>query len=379
MTAEEALEILAQRRGKMYDPLVVDTFVREHGALRAEGELLDLPTMLLGHHSEAHSPADSTTEPQSIHPAPSESLRLLSSLSPFPDGPSLDMVCRHLVASIRAIAPFDTVAIYVLEETSSDAVAIFVDGAGGHALAGLRIPIAERMTGWVAAHRTAVWNTDAALDLDSQATAIELTLGSSLPLCTGEVLTGVMSMYGRPHQEITMAQRRALESLLPTIASSLNTALRRPAFSINCVNDDVRAAAMAALDALLSHDRHSSDGAARSSVLAVTNTKTASDTRHPARRSDADAELCARLSPHVSPPRCVLRVSPGNLLLFALDNSTAEQLLKEVENITAHHELNRYTVTSSPIRNPLELHVRVKRMLESAVQDLPQPGADRVH
>ena len=38
MTDEQALAILVQRRGTMYDPLVVDTFVREYATLKSQVE-----------------------------------------------------------------------------------------------------------------------------------------------------------------------------------------------------------------------------------------------------------------------------------------------------------------------------------------------------
>ena len=43
MTADQAIEILSQRRGKMYDPLVVDAFVKAHSALCSEVESDDVP------------------------------------------------------------------------------------------------------------------------------------------------------------------------------------------------------------------------------------------------------------------------------------------------------------------------------------------------
>ena len=379
MSAEQALDILTQRRGRMYDPLVIDTFVREHAILRADGALDDLPSMILASQTESNSLAATTSEPQEVQPAPVESLRLLSSLAPFPDAPPLGMVCRQLVANIRAIASFDTVAIYVLDEQSSDAVAIFTDGSGGPALYSKRVPIAEQMTGWVAAHRTAVWNTDAALDLASVASRVDLALGSSLPLCSDGAIIGVMSLYGRPDQEITMAQRRALESLLPTIASSLKDALQRPALSIDCAHDGVRVAALTALDALLSHDRHALNGTARASVLAVSIDKVASDTPLHTGHDGVVAELCVKLSPQLAQHRCVLRVGVGHLLLCAFDGTTSEQLARELEALKSLRSLNRYTISSSPIHNPLELQDRVRRMLDARSPDSPLSGADLVH
>lgn len=379
MTADEALDILAQRRGKMYDPLVVDAFVREHARLRAEAELQDLPAVILANKTEASHLSTPQSEPAALHAAPVESLRLLAGLAPFPDGLPIDTVCRQLVSSIRAIASFDTLAIYLIDEASSDAVPIFVEGTGGRALASSRVPIAERMTGWVAAHRTAVWNTDAALDLSSAASGVNLALGSSLPLCSGDTLLGVLSLYGRAEQEITVSQRRALESLLPTISDAVLGALQRPSSSIDCTSPAVRAAALTALDALLAHDRLAADGSSQATVLAVSVSAVSSDVVRSIDLQILVASLCAKLSPHMSAHRCVLRVTDTQLLVCAFDGSPSDRLIEEIKVATSVRPMHSLVVSWARVDNPLELQDRVRRMLESGMSERARPGADVVH
>lgn len=379
MTAEAALEILSQRRGKMYDPLVVDAFIREHARLRAESELQDLPAVILANHSDVSHATELLVDTPSIQAAPIESLRLLAHLAPFPAGSSLGTVCRQLIGSIRGIASFDTMVIYAIDDASSDAIAVFADGSGGRSLASARVPIAERMTGWVAAHRTAVWNTDAALDLSATGQDTDLALGSSLPLCHNDVLFGVLSMYGRADQEITVAQRRALESLLPTISSALSSALQRPAQSIDCRVPSVRTAALTAVDALLAHDRLASDGTSHTTVMALSISRIASDL---ARKADLElfaSELCSRLSSQFAATRCVLRVADAQLLLCAFDGTPSEQLSQEVALAATARSLQSFAVSCSRIDNPLELQDRVRRIVESGASDQPRPGATLVH
>ena len=47
MTAEQAIEVLSHRRGKMYDPLVVDAFVRAHDTLCVSADAEHVPAALL--------------------------------------------------------------------------------------------------------------------------------------------------------------------------------------------------------------------------------------------------------------------------------------------------------------------------------------------
>lgn len=378
MSAEDALDILSQRRGKMYDPFVVDTFVRDHAALCAGAELLDIPALILANQSDTSPATQQLADTQAPHTAPLESLRLLATLSPFPDGPPLASVCRQLVDRLRSIAAFDTGAIFLLDDTSSDAEAVFVDGSASRIITGLRIPIAERLTGWVAAHRTAVWNSDAVLDLSSVATTASLTLGSSLPLCVGDTLVGVLSLYGRADQEITVSQRRALESLLPSVATSIGSAIRRPTTSIDCTDDATRTAALAALDALLSHDRNASVPA-KGAVVGISLTSAAIDGARPDSIEFVGADLASALSPRGCQDRCILKLTPNQYLLCALDGAASDQLEREVAEARTARAFGAFLVSTTPLSNALDLQDRVRRSLDAVPSTSPLGRASRIH
>lgn len=376
MSPVDALDILTQRRGLMYDPLVVDTFVREHAALSAGASVQEIPSLILASHSEASISQLSTIASLSPQAAPIESLRLLGSISPFPVGPPLVAVCRQLVDNLRGVASFDTAAVFVLDDTSSDVIAIFADGSAARMLTGIRIPIAERLTGWVAAHGTAVWNSDAVLDLSSNAVIASLALGSSLPLHMGDTLVGVLSLYGRTEQEITLGQRRALESLAPLMGASIGEALQRPSTSVDCTRESARVAALAALDALLSHDRHSPR---IETVLALSLSARGLQAARADRLEIATQALVATLSPRLSHDRCVLRLAADQYLFFALDGATAAVIEKEVAVAVSRYELDGFSVVTTHLNSPLELQDRVRRVLESAPSSLPLDQATRVH
>lgn len=366
MSSQDALEILAQRRGRMYDPLIVDTFVREHVSLSAGAQLEDLPSVILANQQEPHSSLKTTADNIVAQPsAPIETLRLLSVLSPAQHGPPFRVVCRQLVDDLRGLAPFDTAVIYLLDESSSDAESVFADGNIGPLLVGLRIPIAEKLSGWVAAHRTAVWNSDAVLDLASTASTAALSLGSSLPLVAGDTLIGVLSLYGRSDQEISVGQRRALESLLPTLSARLGEALLRPAAAIDCTDTQTRLAAMAALDALLSHDRQGTPEC-RVSVVAVSLDPLPKDSGRAHRLELAASELTSLLSPRRSTARCVLSLATDRFLLCALDGTPLDALSREVATVASSRALSGFVVSCWQIRTPLELQALVRRSVESA-------------
>jgi hypothetical protein len=345
--------------------------VREHAALRAEAETPELPAALLINQPE-RTPAPPPDAPVA-QDTPVDSLRVLANLRPFPDAPPFRAVCRQLIDSLRDVAPFDTAVVYALDEISSDAHALYADGSLARAVLGIRIPVAERLSGWVAAHRTAVWNSDAALDLSLAGVESTLAVGSSLPLCANDAMIGVLSLYGRPDQEISASQRHTLESLLPSMSVTLDAALQRPALAIDCASPAVGDAGLSALDALLSHGRRGEGevGGSPHVVLSVSIRRAASDLHPSVDLEAATVALAQCLSPATEANRCVLVLGPGHVLLCSLDDASRERLEHEVSTRTAKVRLLAdFATTAAFIRSSLELKARVQRVRESL--ELPE-------
>jgi putative nucleotidyltransferase with HDIG domain len=376
MASERALEILAQRRGKMYDPLIVDTFVREHASLRAASELQDVPTLIKSAH------ADVTGGPEPLSDAylpkpPIESLRMLASLAPFPVGSSAISLCRQHISDLRAILQFDTAAIFVLDDVATVLRPAYVQGSAAEALSELRVPVGERLTGWVAAHRAPVWNAEAALDLLSLPSSSNLTLGSSVPLCVDDVLIGVLTLYCRDHQEASIGERIAIERLLPTLSTALHSAATRPALAVDCAQEQARTAALEALDSLVAHGRHNQGGPA-GAMVAIYITHLASDLRKGTGSSaTSTVRLATALSPAYSSNRCVLRFPSDNLLLCSLDQAPTDALVDEVNDAIRSIPIQ---VSCIAISTSLELQHNTRRLMQTKEEPLrPSRFGDGVH
>lgn len=376
MNAEQAIDILTQRRGKMYDPLVVDAFVRAHADLCKEADFESSPSIVLTSHQDA-TLQEPTAEAPAIHTAPIASLRLLSTLSPFPSAPPLRSVCGQLVASLRSIANFDTAALFVANDTSGNAEVLFADGGSEAAFRSVTIPIGQQLTGWVAAHQKSVWNSDAALDLAVNTASSRLAVGSSLPLRVDDDLLGVLTLYGQAGQEITTDQRRALESLLPTISATVQDALLRPAISIDCRHQHIRDAALSAMDSLLSHNRLASQ-LPHGCAIAISLDPPPSDTpRAQLSIESAARELAALLSPKHSDNRCVLKLTGSQFLLCALDDADTGVLMAEAHKATSARALQSVECTLVPVNTSLELQDRVQRALAQPPTTKPLSGVRR--
>jgi putative nucleotidyltransferase with HDIG domain len=219
MTDEQALAIIRERRGTMYDPAVVDTFER---VVRDIGPMAVQPQMQKAIHqiNRAATPA----APVAVTPVVSsiavdgpDSLAALANLARIVSGrPSAMDVASMIWAHVRHIVPNASCAFF-LNEPARDAVAVkFVAGEGSTLLQGLEITLGDRLTGWVAENRHAIINSEARLDLGPEAAFVGLRFCVSLPLASEGELAGVLSLYAK--DAFTSEQVDKLHNVLPHLA-----------------------------------------------------------------------------------------------------------------------------------------------------------------
>ena len=270
LSTADALEVLLSRRTTMYDPLVVDTFVAVQEHLTEEAlsdstpdEKLATLSTLLGLPQE--QPLLTGNEAPS--PAPSTALRLLQEVSQYPLGLSMAPLGAALWQNLSELASVRTLVIFVPATGRESVVCCHSSGKGRHLFSDVEFPLGERITGWVAAHRTPIWNSDAALDLAGHAPAAEgLSKCSSFPLMLDGALVGVISLYGDSDHEIGLEHRFFLQALGPTLAQVVSGRLGDTReVLIRADNDATREAVFAVLEPLLSQgvraDRPSNEGA----------------------------------------------------------------------------------------------------------------------
>lgn len=199
MDDREAIRIIQDRRGTMYDPTIVDEFTRIRDRLG------------LGDIGEESTPLHTSSTPTA---------------SPQPERPRV--VSREHAASeglpewIRAVAPDALAILYVHDERRSVLTPIRISQAGFDSLIGLEIPLGKRISGWVAVNRRAVLNADPNLDFENQ-TAETLRFKSCLSVAVedGEELRGVLSLYATLPAAFSQEQLKVIESMKDLIPLSL--------------------------------------------------------------------------------------------------------------------------------------------------------------
>jgi len=225
MTDQAAIDILLERRGRMYDPHVVDTFVRVYRdisvAAADDTEHREvLQKIAQGRQPESTLAADFTRET-----GPSSRVLAFVSLARVAAGDAsiADVLAlqSHLLGDLM---PGVTGAWYLPNASRDQLTVVDAFGAAASLLRGGSVAIGERLTGWVAAQRQAIVNSDAALDLagrsDNALAALQYCV--SVPLVHGDVLVGVLTLYSS--QSFPDDTGRQVQMVAPHLAASIDSA-----------------------------------------------------------------------------------------------------------------------------------------------------------
>jgi HD-GYP domain-containing protein (c-di-GMP phosphodiesterase class II) len=233
LSPDEAFDILRQRRGSMYDPLIVDTFIASYAqiapmATRAGQEarsLLTSPDLL-----EDSGENQALTQ---IRANASETTLLNDCADRIAKAATQTDVIELASQALRQLTPITTVALYRYDATSDSLVCDFSTGDTHARLIGLTVRLGERVSGWAAANQRASVNSDASLDLFQIATEFTPALRSTLavPMTEGDRLLGVLTGYSSRESAFTESHRYAVER----IASFVAERLRAPSVKMGTV------------------------------------------------------------------------------------------------------------------------------------------------
>jgi hypothetical protein len=231
LSDDDAFEILRERSGSMYDPLVVDTFIRvfnDIAPLAIRAGQLARSMIALPSKAPLHQQANITA--LESHRQARELFQPLDSAGGASELP--DEEIKKILSFAIGLTPTSVCAYYTYQRDSDTVRCSHVAGAGGERLLGHTIPTGERITGWVAANSQPAINSDAYLDLGALQDGAEssLTRAVSLPIVVGDDLCGVLTAYtthGSLGDEHVLALRYLAESLADALESPSPAVLRR--------------------------------------------------------------------------------------------------------------------------------------------------------
>ena len=228
LSDSEAIRILVERRGSMYDPLVVDTFVQVHDeispqfSVRSDITKDGLTAITRGSTTELAMPTSGARLDDIT--ASTEEMLVLYDLARGLTGQveltdAADVISKHL----RRIVPASTVVFYVYDADRDELLAAHAFGDNTAHFTDLRIPRGQRLTGWVAANKQTILNSDPTLDLGEVARVLRPPLRSCLstPLQVETALVGVLTVYSTHRDAFTEDHRRVVEVIARQVSKTV--------------------------------------------------------------------------------------------------------------------------------------------------------------
>jgi putative nucleotidyltransferase with HDIG domain len=219
-----ALEILRERRGWMYDPKVVDAFMRLADELIVEDQRDEAPRhsdrmAVISGSIHAFADADRRGE------ADVESERLRTALAvgrALESRGGTDAAIAALLSALRARAHVTDAALLLV----NGADALYTASAAGvnaTSLRGLRLRIGEGVSGWVAANAQPMLNADPRLDLQGRVAGSGEPPQSMLavPVISGAQPVGVLALYSVTPSAFTDADLRLAAAVAQAVGERM--------------------------------------------------------------------------------------------------------------------------------------------------------------
>ena len=243
MKREDSLAMLQNMAGSAFDPRVVEMFVDhvlEFDALINTDDIQEQVHCEAPSHDyvtstkpDAGLASDVIGTPhdsdgfRSITEAQREVFALHEIAQTIGSSLSINDTVALVTNKLRAIVPFDTCVIYVVDEKSGKAVAAHTAGEQAELFRRRRINVGDGITGWVIANGRSMCNASPELDLvgmkDSVAKEYRGILVS--PLLREDGAFGAITLLSKSRTSYTTEHVRLLESVCQHASSALNNAL----------------------------------------------------------------------------------------------------------------------------------------------------------
>jgi len=242
MKREESLALLRSMVGSAFDPRVVEMFIKhveEFDRLIDSQDIQEQVASAPDVDNQTATKPDAGLAPdilgvveeaspfRSISEAQREVFALHEIAQTIGSSLNLSDTVTLIANKLRAIVPFDTCVIYLVDDPSGKAIAAHVVGEEVEVFKRRRINIGDGITGWVIANSRSMCNASPDLDLIGIPDEVVKRFRGVLvsPLVREDGAFGAISLYSQSRTSYTTEHVRLLESVCQHASSALNNAL----------------------------------------------------------------------------------------------------------------------------------------------------------
>jgi putative nucleotidyltransferase with HDIG domain len=211
LTDEEALQVIRDRRGTMYDPLIVDSFLSLYKRLKSASDDVS---------SNEQRPKMETSFPRlaAITASAGESRAMYRLIQRLAAQHSLEGALADVAEEIAALIPASTVAVYTPNATGSELESTHVIGSHSEELRGRRVRIGEKIIGWSASSGRSVLNADPIGELGELARTRSLKSCLTIPMSVDAHRIAVIVAFSTKENGFRSEDQRIVEAVVRHIA-----------------------------------------------------------------------------------------------------------------------------------------------------------------
>ena len=218
VSREEARKFLINGAGKQFDPKIVDVFLRHLNSFENHIEAEGLAYSFDAQQVEMFHVKGESENPgyvQQIKRANREVFTLYELARVFSSSLNLQDTLTLFVEKIGELVPFDTCAVYLLNEIGDEARAFYVEGKNEEVLKNKKVKVGQGATGFVLKQQQAVCHINPALDFsfDKIQFVEKYSAMISLPIIANEKLLGAVSLYSCEIEHYGEEHLRLLETV----------------------------------------------------------------------------------------------------------------------------------------------------------------------
>ena len=245
LARDEARRFLLSGAGTQFDPQIVDVFLRNLSKFEAKIEaqgfsyVFDRESAAETYNNSSNCGVDGQSYVEQIKRANHEVFTLYELARVFSSSLNLHETVSLFVEKIGELVPFDTCAVYLMEETGDFAKAVYVQGANKSVLKNKRVKMGEGATGYALKMRTAVHNIEPGLDFDFSSFDLDedYIAMASLPLIADEKLIGAVSLYSCDLENYEEEHMRLLETVSRIASDAMRVALQHAESELRALTD----------------------------------------------------------------------------------------------------------------------------------------------
>ncbi len=213
LATSEALRIVMERRGTMYDPIVVDALASNLAVLEESAKDLSAPSATLQQIAELNHPQTlSLLQSTNDLSDPSEKRLVAGNWS---HGFKGEIEIADLAASslglLAGVVPATACALYLVNADGASLYTASTAGEIPREYFGKKTDFGRRICGWVAANKVSALNSIAELDFDEPIGTGGLQSSLVCPLISGGSLIGVIGFYSNSAEGFTRGHQSVAE------------------------------------------------------------------------------------------------------------------------------------------------------------------------